>query len=403
MGVSAEWVAEVEAAEVAPPDVPAPDATEVAATDGADGWADRLPPVRTATVVREELPAMPEVIVEGILYETHKLLLTGPSKAHKTWTLLYLAEAVSVGGWWLGMRCAKRKVLFVDLETDPRSLEKRISDVAYAQSLDPLSVRANLDFWPLRGQNTDLDEVTAALLGRYRKGTYGVIFIDPTYMVQDGDENSAKDIKEFFAKLDYLAVNTGATIVISHHHSKGAQGLKASIDRGSGSGVFGRAPDAVVDLTELVLEAGTLELARQSNKLAATKALTGWRLTFTLREFAPKDDLDAWYVHPLLIQDDTGLLADCKPNYGGLSESRRARQEAEGQGKVAQLDACCEKIFTKGGKEREFIFRSEVEAALVWSTNTVNRWLEQSARFRRESTAGGGKTKIVRREADGDE
>ena len=95
-----------------------------------------------------------------------------------------------------------------------------------------------------------------------------MVIIDPAYMVQDGDENNAKDIREFFAKLDEICVRLQCTVVISHHHSKGAQGLKSAIDRGSGSGVFGRAPDAVLDFTELVLEPGTLE---QMNAAMATR------------------------------------------------------------------------------------------------------------------------------------
>ena len=175
-----------------------------------------------------------------------------------------------------------------------------------------------------------------------------MVIIDPAYMVQDGDENNAKDIREFFARLDEICVNLECTVVISHHHSKGAQGLKSAIDRGSGSGVFGRAPDAVLDMTELVLEPGTLEMARQSHKLAEVKRLTGWRMSFTLREFAQKDPLDLWLVFPLHEVDHTDLLADCKPNYGGVSEARKLRTEAENLGKVASLEGVCDRLIGRG-------------------------------------------------------
>ena len=42
--------------------------------------------------------------------------------------------------------------------------------------------------------------------------------------------------------------------------------------------------------------------------------------------------------------DHTELLADCKPNYGGMSEARRLRADAENLGKVSSLDAVCEKL-----------------------------------------------------------
>ena len=72
------------------------------------------------------------------------------------------------------------------------------------------------------------------------------------------------------------------------------------------------------------IEPGTMELARVSNKLAATRSLTGWRISFTLREFPPKDNMDPWFVFPLLVPDDTELLADCKPNFGGRHNSLRS-------------------------------------------------------------------------------
>ena len=389
MGVSkSEYMDVVEAAN---------DAASVVSDDiAATNASSRLPAFEQAIVVPEELPEMPAEIVEGVLLETHKMLLTGPSKANKTWCLINLAVSVATGGWWIDFKCAQRKVLYIDLETDRRTLQKRISTVSIAKGADYGVVRENLTVWPLRGKSCGLEEITAELFCRCKQGDFGMVIIDPAYMVQDGDENNAKDIREFFAKLDEICVNLRCTVVISHHHSKGAQGLKNAIDRGSGSGVFGRAPDAVLDMTELVLEAGTLELARQSVKLAATSHLTGWRLSFTLREFAPKQPLDMWFCFPLHEVDHTELLADCKPNYGGVSEARKLRTEAENLGKVSSLDAVCEKLIGDGDE----CFRDEVMAALNWSAPTVNRWVDQSTRFMRISGGGATKATIVRRPVD---
>lgn len=366
---------------------------EIAATSGSS-WS--LPPFQQAIVIPAELPEMPAEVVEGVLLETHKMLVTGPSKAGKTWCLINLAVSVATGGWWIDFRCAQRKVLFVDLETDPRTLQKRVSRVAEAKSAKAAMVRENLSLWPLRGKSCSLEEITAELFARCKEGDFGMVIIDPAYMVQDGDENNAKDIREFFAKLDEICVRLQCTVVISHHHSKGAQGLKSAIDRGSGSGVFGRAPDAVLDFTELVLEPGTLEMARQSNKLAEQRKLTGWRMSFTLREFAPKDPLDLWFCFPLHEVDHTELLADCKPNYGGVSEARRLRADAENLGKVSSLDAVCEKLIGTG----DSCYRDEVMAALNWSAPTVNRWVDQSNRFMRISGGGATKATIVCRPAN---
>lgn len=365
---------------------------DVAATSGASG----LPAFQQAIVVPAELPEMPAEIVEGVLLETHKMLVTGPSKAGKTWGLIALAVGVATGGRWIDFRCARRKVLYIDLETDPRTLQRRISTVALAKGADVGAVRENLTVWPLRGRNCGLDEIAAELFCRCRAGDFGMVIIDPAYMVQDGDENNAKDIRAFFARLDEVCVRLRCTVVISHHHSKGAQGMKSAIDRGSGSGVFGRAPDAVLDLTELVLEPSTIEMARMVNSLAEAGRLSGWRMSFTLREFPPRPPLDLWFRFPLHVKDDTGLLADCKSNYGGVSEARRIRTEAENLGKVSSLDAVCERL-SQGDAT---CYRDEVQTALGWSQPTVNRWLDQSKRFMCAIDPTSGKACVVRRTQD---
>ena len=322
---------------------------------------------------------MPAQVIEGVLLETHKMLLTGPSKAGKTWCLINLAISVATGGWWIDFRCARRKVLYVDLETDPRTLQRRLSVVARAKGVGAAEVRGNLAVWPLRGRSCSLEEIAAELFCRCEAGDFGMVVIDPAYMVQDGDENNAKDIREFFARLDEICVRLGCTVVISHHHSKGAQGLKSSIDRGSGSGVFGRAPDAVLDMTELVLDASTLEMARKSNRLAAVRHLTGWRMSLTLREFEHRDPIDLWFAFPLHEVDSTGLLGECRPSFGGPSESRRARVEAENQGKVTAIEAVIDRML----EGREYVLREDVRKAMGWSDPTVKRWVDDSDRFER--------------------
>ena len=123
MGVKEEYLAEVEA-------------LEAAAVYAFDADESALPPFEGAIVVEEELPDMPAPIIGGILLETHKMLLTGPSKSHKTWGLINLAISVATGGYWLGFPCSKRKVLYVDFETDRRTLQKRIATVANAKGAD---------------------------------------------------------------------------------------------------------------------------------------------------------------------------------------------------------------------------------------------------------------------------
>ena len=62
------------------------------------------------------------------------------------------------------------------------------------------------------------------------------------------------------------------------------------MDRASGSGVFARDVDALLDVTELELPA--------EKRLDDVSA---WRITGTLREFRPFPPVDVWYNWPLHV------------------------------------------------------------------------------------------------------
>lgn len=119
-------------------------------------------------------------------------------------------------------------------------------------------------------------------------------------------------------------------------------------------------------------------------------------MSFTLREFAPHPPLDVWFAWPLHVEDVTGLLETCKPNYGGLSEARRQRVEQDNADKLAKLEAACDRLIGTDGS----CLREDVERELAWSASTVKRWVDKSDRFERVGAAGAGKSKIVRRSAD---
>ena len=89
---------------------------DIAATNG---FSSSLPPFQQAIVLKDELPEMPAEVIEGVLLETHKMLLTGPSKAGKTWCLINLAVSVATGGWWIvGEDTANITLVGTDGETN---------------------------------------------------------------------------------------------------------------------------------------------------------------------------------------------------------------------------------------------------------------------------------------------
>ena len=105
--------------------------------------------------------------------------------------------------------------------------------------------------------------------------------------------------------------------------------------------------------------------------------------------------VDLWFAFPLHEVDATGLLGECKPNYGGQSESRRAHAEAENLGKVTAIEAVIDKMLG----ESEYVLRDDVRKAMGWSDPTVKRWVDDSDRFERCIDPRTGRASIRRKPA----
>ena len=129
--------------------------------------------------------------------------------------------------------------------------------------LEPLNI-SNIDVWNLRGKTVPMDKLAPKLIRRSLKKNYAAVIIDPIYKVLTGDENSADQMAHFTNQFDKVATELGCSVIYCHHHSKGSQGNKKSMDRASGSGVFARDPDALIDLVELDLTEELMEYRRNS-------------------------------------------------------------------------------------------------------------------------------------------
>ena len=171
----------------------------------------------------------------------------------------------------------------------------------------------------------------------------------------------------FTNQFDKIATELGCSVIYCHHHSKGTQGGKKSMDRASGSGVFARDPDALIDLVELEMTESImkqqidqaaanvyakaikakdfdyfdervsqddLQSAFQMNEHAArlfsplelqqveheinqavnaARIRTAWRVDGTLREYPKFEPVNMWFQYPVHRVDDTGILKDIEP------------------------------------------------------------------------------------------
>lgn len=325
---------------------------------------DDLPDPEPLESVWDNLPALAAPLIDGVLRQGHKMLLAGPSKAGKSFSLIELCIAIAEGASWFGWPCTQGRVLYVNLELDRASCLHRFKDVYQALGI-PAKHLANIDIWNLRGRSVPMDKLAPKLIRRASKKDYIAIVIDPIYKVITGDENSADQMANFCNQFDKVCTELGVAVIYCHHHSKGSQGSKRSMDRASGSGVFARDPDALLDLIELDLpeslqkqqddqmvcqvcknylqRAGQLYKMSQDDQCSASRMTqtcretfddreyqrlcddiltartamqgrTAWRIEGTLREFPKFAPINLWFDYPVHHVDNIGVLADVEPD-----------------------------------------------------------------------------------------
>ena len=350
---------------------------------------DDLPDEENLADVLFNLPDYAEELIEGILRQGHKMLLVGPSKSGKSFSLIELWIAIAEGTKWMGRQCKQGDVLYVNFELDRASCLHRFKDVY--QTLGLIPNNANRIFvWNLRGKTPALDQLVPKLIRRAEKKKYIAVVVDPIYKVITGDENSASEMAKFCNQFDKIANALGASVIYAHHHSKGAQGGKKSMDRASGSGVFARDPDALLDMIELDMNKEVKEHfineARveamhavldkyvpkwktyiyqtkktddhdfeamndycaemlgfeQMNELQyltelkvdEAKHITALQISGTLREFATFDPINCFFKYPVHFLDNANLLKGCRPEgskkkskFEKMNETNKKKQD----------------------------------------------------------------------------
>ncbi len=370
--------------------------TLLATNVGAGSWAEwigfvknseqearrRMPsPENMGDLLSRGRPEQDPELIEGVVRVGRKMLVTGPSKAGKTTLLIELSLALATGGFWLGRRCKRERVLYVNLEVEEKVMANRFANVADTLPLAHPDNLRNIEVWNLRGRTGNLDEIAESLQHEAGSKTYGAIIIDPAYKVEGGDENSAHDMALFTHRLDRICEDTGATVIYAHHHSKGQQGAKSSMDRGSGSGVFARDADALLDLTPLDPdEKGAEWLA------SLGEGATAYQLSMVLREFRTPQPANLAFAYPRHIMDDEGNLDRSAP-VGSAAQrrakgSRKTKEHAQDDRRLR--DECIQKALEQCGADGVEPSSREVHERFCKISHgevqleTFRRWLNPS-------------------------
>ena len=273
----------------------------------------------------DKMPPVKPELIEGILRQGHKMLLVSSSKAGKTFALVELAISIAEGRRWIGFRCKQGNVLYLNMELDEASFDDRMKRVYESMEITNPH-RGNIDIVHLRGKVEILDKLIPQITRTMKNRDYAAVILDPTYKLVIGDENAAEAVIKFTNAIDRIA-NAGASVIYAHHHSKGAQGSKASMDRASGSGVFARDADALLDMIELRIPKEHEDAIRQEYG----EKVTAWRMEATLREFPRVEPVDLFFSYPLHEVDTGGILKDAN-----LEENERSMENGREMGSLAK-------------------------------------------------------------------
>ena len=319
-----------------------------------------------------DLPELAPALIENVLRQGHKMLLAGPSKAGKSYALIELAVCIAEGLPWLGFRCAQGKVMYVNLELDRASCLHRFHDVRQAMGAPG---EHSVDIWNLRGHSIPMDKLAPKLIRRCIKKNYIAVIIDPIYKVITGDENSADQMAKFCNQFDKVCTELGCAVIYCHHHSKGSQGGKRSMDRASGSGVFARDPDALLDLIEL-------PVGEEVRSLRSTpEGATAWRIEGTLREFPRFEPVNLWFDYPIHRLDRTGVLGDIDPEADAQPWQRKksASKPEKPIDELASAFSCCD----ENGSGKVGI--AALMAYTGKSRNTIKDWVDRHPDYERKN------------------
>lgn len=398
---------------------------------------DDLPDEENLADVLFNLPDYAEELIEGILRQGHKMLLVGPSKSGKSFSLIELCIAIAEGTKWMGRQCKQGDVLYVNFELDRASCLHRFKDVYQTLGLTPNN--ANRIFvWNLRGKTPALDQLVPKLIRRAEKKKYIAVVVDPIYKVITGDENSASEMAKFCNQFDKIADALDASVIYAHHHSKGAQGGKKSMDRASGSGVFARDPDALLDMIELDMNKEVKEhfinearveamhavldkyvpkwktyiyqtkntddhdfeamndycaemlSFEQMNELQyltelkvnEAKHITALQISGTLREFATFDPINCFFKYPVHFLDNGNLLKGCRPE-GSKKKSKFEKMNETNKKKQDENIELFLNAFEQLNHDGQVTVKELAESGLMMGKtqgtlrSAIPRWIEQ--------------------------
>lgn len=261
----------------------------------------------------ENMPHEEEFLIEGLLRPKKKMLMIASPKMGKTFLAVNLCLGIVSGTEFLGFRCHKGKVLYLDCETGNYDIVNRIYSVAEQRGISKETCQEIDICNPKEVYMGDDENLLNDLANYVDNGKYNLIVIDSVYCIFDGDENSNRDVNRFMKKVDYLIRTTGASVLMIHHEGKGGRFKKNIIDRACGSTVFARFPDTILGLSP-------------SGK---TSPFGGIReeIEMSLRAFPPIEKIKVIFKNGLHIREDSLKMSESANEIAKTPSPKKSKRD----------------------------------------------------------------------------
>lgn len=289
-----------EAFEKSKPAIPRPSLAVIAPSGepqpsgGIDNRVRQQFPVTTVQGLLDRKP--PRDLIQGVLPEGGVTLLVSVSGGGKTHIVCSWAFSLALGESWFGRRTRPCNVVIVNAEGNPAY---RIRAAISHRGIDPAQLERLVFIdrgFRLIGPDSEMDALILRLqMHRAEHGDIGVVFIDTLSRVLVGaDENSALDMGDAVAAVQYLQKALGCAVVLVHHLGKDA-------GRGArGHSSLFAAADSVLTIER--------EKASDTRTLTATK----------MRDGADGDVVLAFRLQSV----DLGAVLDLDPDSGADPSER---------------------------------------------------------------------------------
>lgn len=214
--------------------IPLPNTVDVIGNNGHNGKQSKKErfTIFSAKDALKELPPI-DWLVENLITENGVVVFFGDPGTLKTYLLLYLGISITLGIDWLGKNVKQGPVLFIDEESGPRRLTRRIQGI-----LTELGGDENTPFHYISLGNLDLrkpNDIQELKKAIQKTGAIFVVIDALSDVIAGAEENSVKEVQPAFMALRDVMEETKCTIVVIHHSNKaggyrGSSAIKGAVD-----------------------------------------------------------------------------------------------------------------------------------------------------------------------------